>query len=520
MANNKAFTSSPYAAFKVGKKGELTKVSLPHITELIKRDVQFITDMVNWELSSDTPLKAYLNYGGKVSKCNELGRILGFYMDLETVKNFITGSSGMSRYDKLFNDRLFREVTSWAERFKAANGTSDKFVSQGWKRTANDSKPGYLVPEYHLSATDKQFAYITNDAFADGEIHLRMVIDGVWHELYFPFDSDRFSDASKVTLPNVRVLNNGCLEFTFTAEYEYHYRAFSEQYIVGVDVGRTSYATVVVWDTKNGCIVHTYSMSQRARSMQNSITATQKQLSYLHRKYGCEYPEIPLQRQSLSRKRRELAIVVAQEIADIADVWDNAIIVVEDLSFVKNTMQNGRWSRGELVRWLNHYHELNGGRVLKVNAWNTSQECPYCHEKVTHPKWKESYCAHCDVLMDRDIAASAVIAQRCIASVKQSITTRKKSQKFTTQRTRRSPVVRDTLKYPRRDRTKNHPTPARKKAHKKAVINDNVPLTSLPKNQCSAYHNDDGRVYVDDMHYGTVRTLKKQHDNDSAKLLL
>lgn len=212
--------------------------------------------------------------------------------------------------------------------------------------------------------------------------------------------------------------------------------------------------------------------------------------------------------------------MVAQEIADIADVWDNAIIVVEDLSFVKNTMQNGRWNRGELVRWLNHYHELNGGRVLKVNAWNTSQECPYCHEKVTHPKWKESYCAHCDVLMDRDIAASAVIAQRCIASVKQSITTRKKSQKFTTQRTRRSPAVRDTLEYPRRDRTKNHPTPVRKKAHKKAVINDNVPLTSLPKNQCSAYHNDDGRVYVDDMHYGTVRTLKKQHDNDSAKLLL
>ena len=46
----------------------------------------------------------------------------------------------------------------------------------------------------------------------------------------------------------------------------------------------------------------------------------------------------------------------------------------------------------------------------------------------------------------------------------------------------------------------------------------NLPV--LYKNQCSAYHSDDGMVYVDGIVYGDTRTLEKQHDNDSTELLL
>lgn len=516
--NYKSFTSSPYATYRVevdrDNNEHLTPMPVQDTLNLLARDITFITDMVNWQLSSYEPLRAYIDYDANVPQCNSIGRILGFTIPTEMMKDFFTGQKGLSRYEMLFQDRLIRELKSWAERFKVTHGESEKYVSQGWERTADDSKPDYLSPEYHLSAVNNQFAYIPNNPIDDGEIRLRVVVDGNWYELRFPCDTQRFAGADKVTLPNVRVAKDG-VTFDFTAAYIYNYRAFSERYIVGVDVGITDYATAIVWDTSNQCIVHTYTMSRRARSLQNSITATHNQVVSLHQKYGSDYPEIKEQRSSLSRKRRELAILVAQEIADIAEVWDNALIAVEDLSFLSNTMENGRWNRGELMRWLAHYHELNGGRVLTVNAYNTSQECPYCHGVVKHPRWKDSYCPDCGTLMDRDIAASAVIAQRAMKSAQKAVATRKKAKNYTTRRCRRTPVSRDTLVYPGRDRTKNCPTPSRKK-NKGRKMN----LPALYKNQCSAYHSDDGMVYVDGIVYGDTRTLEKQHDNNSTELLL
>ena len=514
---HKTFTAEPYAVFTVSKNADktekLSQVSLPKILSFLAKDIEFITNMVDWQLTNNNTLDFYLEYDGRITQCNTLGRILGFKLPKNMMVETFSGTKGFSRYEILFQDKLMREVKSWAERVKTTRGESKKFVSQGWKRTANNMKPDYLKPVYHLSAVDKQFAYIKNNPTIDGEIHLRLIVDGEWYEFRFYYDKIRFRGCSKITLPTVNVTSDGVV-FSFTAEYTYIYRAFSERYIVGVDVGKTTYATAVVWDKNTDSIVHGYVMSRRATSLQNSITATEKQISFLHKKYGPQNSEIPLQRSSLSRKKRELDILVAQEIADIAETWGNAIIAVEDLSWIKNTMQNGRWNRGELVHWLTHYHELNGGRVIKVNAYKTSQECPYCHGSVTHPIWKETYCSVCDQRLDRDVAASAVIAYRAIPAVIKSISTRKKSKKYTNKKCRRTPKTKNTLSYPGRDRTKNRPTPKR--------IRQKIGVVSptIVKNQCSAYHSDDGMVYADSGRYGTARTLKKQHDNDSTILLL
>ena len=158
---------------------------------------------------------------------------------------------------------------------------------------------------------------------------------------------------------------------------------------------------------------------------------------------------------------RELAILAAQEIAFLSHVWGNAVVAVEDLSWVVNTMQNGRWNRGAFVQWLTHYVSQNGGWVVAVNSSNTSQLCHVCGSKVTHPTHEVSVCATHGV-MDRDVNAAANIAARAVPKVEKARRTRAKNRKLRPQAALRTPPARDSLKYPGRDRTKSAPTPRRK----------------------------------------------------------
>ena len=88
----------------------------------------------------------------------------------------VSGKSGRSRKEWLMRHNAVTACRSWQERDKAANGESSKYVSQGWKRTANGSAPSYGKDYVNLGAVDKQYAVIENNPFADGEIILRMVI--------------------------------------------------------------------------------------------------------------------------------------------------------------------------------------------------------------------------------------------------------------------------------------------------------------------------------------------------------
>src|SRR5699024_4010975 len=129
----------------------------------------------------------------------------------------------------------------------------------------------------------------------------------------------------------------------------------------------------------SGEIVYSTTLSRRVHGLANSIKKSEKQKNQL-RALGRD-EEAALHRKAASRKKRELAVLVGQEVAEISATYGNALVVVEDLSWVNNTMQNGRWNRGEVIRWINHYVELNGGRVYKVNPFNTSKNCHLCHKK-------------------------------------------------------------------------------------------------------------------------------------------
>ena len=418
--------------------------------------------------------------------------------------------TGRSRKEMLIQHRVVTEYRAWDERVKAANGESSKHVSQGWKRTVNASPPSYGEDTVNLGAVDKQYAVIENNPFVDGEIVLKLVIKGNWYRLIFPFDNTRFP-VGKVTLPVIKI-EDGKPVFIFTVATDNPVVQFSGDYVIGVDVGINNYATVFVRNTKTGEITYSTSLSQRVHSLWNSIRASENQVRQLREKAEslslydrqgkmAALDEAQLHREAASRKKRELAILAAQEIADLSYQYDNAEVAVEDLGWVKNTMQNGRWNRGAFVQWIAHYVSQNGGWVLAVNAANTSQICHVCGSEVTHPEHKVSDCPKCGK-MDRDVNAAANIAARAVPKVKTARNTRAKSKKLQKKTSLKTPIARDTLKHPGGSRNKNYPTPKRKKRRSSKGVN----LPSRPA-RVQAFCVDT-RVLADWGTYGVSETSK------------
>ena len=377
---------------------------------------------------------------------------------------------GRSRKEWLFRHRVVTEHRSWQERTNAANGESSKYVSQGWKRTVDASAPSYGEDVVNLGAVDKQYAVIENDPFKDGEIVLKLVVQGVWYRLIFPFDNARFTEG-KVTLPVIKVEDNQPV-FIFTVVTDNPIVQFSGKYTIGVDVGINDYTTVVVRNSATGQVVHKTTLSQRVHSLWNSVRASERQVKQLNKKadkllyqrqaHMSAIDEAQLHREAASRKKRELAILAAQEIAYLSYQFGNAVVAVEDLGWIRNTMSNGRWNRGAFTQWLTHYITQNGGWVVAVNAANTSQVCHLCGSNVLHPEHKVSICPeHGD--MDRDVNAAANIAARAVSKVEKARKTRAKNRKLQKKAQLKTPVARETLKYPGRDRTKHAPTPKRAK---------------------------------------------------------
>ena len=422
----------------------------------------------------------------------------------------VSGKSGRSRKEMLVQHRVVTEYRSWQERVNAANGESAKYVSRGRKRTVDASAPGYGEDYVNLGAVDDHYVRIENDPFADGEIVLKMVIQGAWYRLTFDFNNARFTEG-KVTLPVIKV-ENGQPTFIFTVATENPVVQFSGDYTIGVDVGINNYATVVVREVETGRLVHETTLSQRVHSLWNSVQASEQQVRDLKVKAAAllhgrqermsALDEAQLHREAASRKKRELAILAAQEIANLSHTFDNAVVAVEDLGWIANTMQNGRWNRGELVKWLAHYVSQNGGWVVAVSPAHTSQKCHACGAKVSHPTHELSVCAEHGV-MNRDVNAAVNIAARAVPRVAKARVTRAKNRKLQPQQSLKTPVARNSLKYPGRDRTKNAPTPKRKN-HR--LISKEVILPSCPARAQAPCL--DARVLADQDTRGTLETNK------------
>ena len=476
MAKNqtyRAFTVRPTHILDLD--GELLDSAL--VMSQLAAEVRDISTYATYVVRNDVTLGERLALAGAVQPATA-GRRAGVTMP----EFLVTGKSGRSRKEALIQHNVVTSYRSWQERINASKGENGKYVSQGWKRTVDASAPSYGAGDFiNLGAVNKQYAEIEDNPFKDGEIILKLVIQGKWYRLIFPFDNQRFAEG-KVALPVIKVEDNQPV-FIFTVVTDNPVVQFSGDYTIGVDVGINDYATVVVRNSTTGRIVRQTTLSQRVHSLWNSVRASEKQVKQLNKKadkliydrqaHMSALDEADLHREAASRKKRELAILAAQEIADLSHQYDNAVVAVEDLGWIRNTMQNGRWNRGAFVQWLTHYVTQNGGWVVAVNSANTSQICHICGEKVVHPEHKVSAChKHGD--MDRDVNAAANIAARAVPKVAKARKTRAKNRKLQRQAQLKTPVARETLKYPGRDRTKNVPTPKRKNRIAKGV---NLPFS-------------------------------------------
>lgn len=489
----------------------------------LAQDLKTATNLVewfcDWELFSD-----FRDLDPKDQRKPSAG--VGRMLDVRAPQEIMDSmKSGGSRFNEIVSGMTVDAVKSWSERLTASDqvrkkprlSNRKKYISQGWERTVRDSQPTFKHPRLQTSHADNQYLQFLTNPIETGELSLKMVIGGQWRIIAFDYDLSRFEDATKITKPTLTLDDDGRVRFSFTAEYPYVLTEFSEDYVIGVDVGVSNYITAVVYRAKDHSIVEgtETTLSADVHSLVNKVKSTNIQISRLRQTGRSE--EVSSHRESNSHRKRELAIKSAQELAEMSSTWGNAIIVFEDLSWIHNTMQNGRWNRGELLKWTEHFVNLNGGRITKVDSAHTSQACHKCTGQLTFLDWHTVVCEHCNLMMDRDENASANIAKRFVekGTHNKFINTRKKSKKSTKQQAIRVKAAPHTKrKHPKPDRTKNTATPKRKKRKSPSIRRfDGLEVISkkLSSSKTTVFEGSPAKVSAEDM------TLTSSYSNKSCK---
>ena len=359
--------------------------------------------------------------------------------------------TGRSRFEWMVREYSVSQLRSWRERHKASTGQTDKHVSVGFKRTANSSKPESLKPRLALSDTDKSYHVIR---FSGSIIELDMVVNKRWVTFKFASPKRFLEPGVKIIAPTIYVDDRNRVMFDWYVEIPVERASFSDQYVVGVDVGITNYTTAVVRDITTGRVVEASFTNRRVRSLENKIKRAKTQIAALYHKGRVD--EVEPHRRALSNRRKELAILIGQEVADLSWRYDNALVAIEDLSFITNTMKNGRWVRGMIVDRITDMVESNGGRVMTVPAAYTSKKCHKCGTMLDITSYHTPICTTCQVAWDRDENAAANIAMRLKDKDKHKKSCQTRKRHASKKRRKNSKGSLRPLKHPLK---KTRPTP-------------------------------------------------------------
>lgn len=131
MAKNqtyRAFVARPSHVLDLD--GELLEAEL--VLADLASEVRDISAYATYVVRSDEALGDELERVTATSPA-AAGRIAGVNMP----DFLVTGKSGRSRKEWLVRHNVVTSYRSWQERVKAASGDSSKYVSQGWRRTAD-----------------------------------------------------------------------------------------------------------------------------------------------------------------------------------------------------------------------------------------------------------------------------------------------------------------------------------------------------------------------------------------------
>ena len=315
--------------------------------------------------------------------------------------------TGRSRFEWMVREYAVSQLRSWRGRCKVRAGEADRYSSVGFKRTASSNKPDFLKPRLALSVTDKSYHTVRLN---NSTVELGMVVNQRW--VTFTFKTpERFTELGvRVIAPTISVDDKNRVMFNWYFELPVERAPFSDQYVVGVDVGIVNHTTAVVRNIETGQVIEASFMNRRVRSLENKIKRTKTQINALYRKNRLD--EIESHRKALSNRRKELAILIGQEIADLSWRYGNALVAIEDLSHMLNTMKHGRWVRGMIIDRIKNMVESNGGRVMTVNSAYTSRKCHRCSENLDMTDYRTPTCSVCRVGWDRDENAAANIASK------------------------------------------------------------------------------------------------------------
>jgi len=185
---------------------------------------------------------------------------------------------------------------------------------------------------------------------------------------------------------------------------------FNPNSITGIDVGLKEFLT-----TSEG---ETVAIPQHYRKAQKRLRTMQKRVS--RRKKGSNRRQKAVKQlgkchKKVADKRKDFHFKTANHLLNKYDV-----IVVEDLNInglsrtklAKSVLDAG-WS--SFLSILTNKAVNAGLLVIPVNAYNTSQDCSSCGEKVPkklHERWHD--CFHCGCSLDRDHNAAIVIRNRAV----------------------------------------------------------------------------------------------------------
>lgn len=157
-----------------------SKEETEEIINSIKQDAIYVSDVSQFLITPELlqEYEVFVNSGKFTTSIpSAVGKLMKITIPQELVRS---PQAGRSRLEHMVRDRVVRELSSWSERRKVANGESDKYISPGWSRTVNASQPHNLQPKMSLSATDSQYARILNNYVEDGSrwemVHLEVCL--------------------------------------------------------------------------------------------------------------------------------------------------------------------------------------------------------------------------------------------------------------------------------------------------------------------------------------------------------
>ena len=223
---------------------------------------------------------------------------------------------------------------------------------------------------------------------------------------------------------NVSLLKNG--KISIVLEKEFPKTEINQKFVVGIDIGSSTLASVTVFDIQTSKIIKQLYFGKDVAKRQRRYTERRSKIESLADKGSHRA------RQSLRKlKHKQFNFVknrsgeISKEVVNLAKSY-NAYISIEKLKNIRATKgkicKNGRKKinkipYGKFIQFLKFNAELSNVPIFEVDPYHTSKWCSHCgeinegHSSVNYALYE---CKKCGQVVNSDRKASLVIAIKSV----------------------------------------------------------------------------------------------------------